>query len=232
MNAVVETDDASSTGEARRAANPIRPATLAEQSDRPSPSKDGTAEATPRGSTNQNPDGIGFLALLAEDIRTHEYQLVHPGLWAILLHRFGNWRMGIRSRWLRAPLTLIYRVLFRLLVLFFTVDISYVVKLGRRVRIWHHGGIFIMADSIGDDVWIRQNVAMGVLNRHDTSAAPIIEDRVDIYSGVCIAGNVRVGEGSMIGANSVITTDVPPDTVMFGNPARRVPGQRSSSRND
>ncbi|MEM7670627.1 MAG: hypothetical protein AAF317_16075, partial [Pseudomonadota bacterium] len=42
-----------------------------------------------RGRTNQNPPGIGFWALVAEDFRTHERKVFEQGFWALFVHRFG-----------------------------------------------------------------------------------------------------------------------------------------------
>ena len=175
-----------------------------------------------RGATNQNPDEIGLLALLREDYRNHDRRFLEPGLWAIWFHRFGNWRMGL-PRLIRWPFTILYRVAHRMMVLTFGIDLAYTVKLGRRVRIWHHGGIFINAESIGDEVQLRQNVAMGVARHNVEDGLPVIGDRVDIYTGACIAGAVTIGNDAVIGANSVVTADVAPETTVVGNPARRVP---------
>ncbi len=180
-----------------------------------------------RGSTNQNPRGIGLFALMREDFKAHDRLLLQPGLLAIWIHRFGNWRMGIRSSILRMPFTVLYRVAFRFTVLAFGIDLCYSVKLGRRVRIWHHGGIFINAKSIGDDVQLRHNIAMGIASRNDADGIPVIADRVDIYTGACIAGSVTIGQDAVIGANTVVTVDVAPNTMVIGNPARRVPGAAS-----
>ena len=57
-----------------------------------------------RGDRNLNPPGISFAALLHEDLQTFDGNLFEPGFWAIALHRFGNWRMDIRPKLLRAAL--------------------------------------------------------------------------------------------------------------------------------
>ena len=174
------------------------------------------------GDRNQNPAGISFFQLIAEDFRTHESNLFVPGFWAVAIHRFGNLRMDIRPRLLRLPFSLLYNILHAFMSGFFGINLNYSVKLGRRVCLWHHGGMFLGAISIGDDVTIRQNTTMGVLHKDDKWKKPIIEDRVDIGSGACIIGDVTVGHDSVIGANSVVARSFPPHSTVFGVPARRV----------
>lgn len=175
----------------------------------------------PKGDRNENPRGISFLELLVEDWKTHDSDPLQPGFWAVAIHRFGNWRMD-KPRPLRAPLTLLYNALYTGVNWKFGIDLGYTVKLGRRVRIWHHGGIVIGARAIGDDVHIRQNTTLGILSRDDLTAKPTIEDRVDIGAGACVLGEVTVGHDTVIGANSVVVKDVPPNSTMFGVPARPV----------
>ncbi|MCC7004154.1 MAG: hypothetical protein IT357_18510 [Gemmatimonadaceae bacterium] len=174
----------------------------------------------PRGDRNMNPPGIGLVSLLHEDYATHDRHLFEPGFLAVAVHRFGNARMGVRCRLLRAPLTLLYRLLFTMVSWVFGIDLPYTTRLGRRVRIWHHGGIVLGARAIGDDVHIRHNTTFGVMNRQELAAKPIIKDRVDIGAGACILGAVTVGDDCVIGANSVVIKDVPAGSVMMGVPAR------------
>jgi serine O-acetyltransferase len=177
-----------------------------------------------QGDRNNNPPGLSLLALLGEDLRTHDGEWLDPGFLAVAVHRLGNWRMGIRPRLLRAPLTILYTILARRVRIAYGIKLDYVVKLGRRVRIWHHGGMVLGAQSIGDDVHIRQNTTFGLARRGGGFVdKPIIGDRVDIGCGVCILGPVRIGHDSVIGANAVVLADVPPWSLAAGVPARPRP---------
>ena len=174
-----------------------------------------------RGQRNINPAGVGLLTLLREDLRTHDGNIFEQGFWAVAVHRFGNWRMGI-PRGLRIPFTLLYRFLFRWVQWTCGITLPYTVRLGRRVRIWHHGGMVLHARSIGDDVHIRQNTTFGIARRDQVHELPVIEDRVDIGCGAAILGRLTVGHDSVIGANAVVLQDVPPHSVAVGVPARIV----------
>lgn len=180
-----------------------------------------TAVPEGHGTRNLNPPGIGFLALLREDWRTHDGKLSEQGFWAIAVHRFGNWRMGL-PKLLRMPCTLLYRFLVKWVEWTCGITLPYTVKLGRRVRIWHHSGMVLHAASIGDDVHIRQNTTFGIARKDKLFELPTIEDRVDIGCGVAILGNVTVGHDSSIGANAVVLKDVPPRSVAVGVPAKVV----------
>jgi serine O-acetyltransferase len=168
-----------------------------------------------------NPPGLGLLALLREDLRTHDRNLFEQGFWAVSVHRFGNWRMGL-PKLLRMPATLLYRFAYKWVEWTCGITLPYTVGLGRRVRIWHHGGMILHADRIGDDVHIRQTTTFGVARRDALHALPVIEDRVDLGCGVVILGPVTVGHDSVVGANAVVVKDVPPFSVAVGVPAKVV----------
>jgi serine O-acetyltransferase len=190
---------------------------------------DGTPPPLPKGDKNGNPDDIGFLRLLREDLRTHQGDVFEQGFWALAVHRYGNWRMGL-PRLVRPPFTLAYRFLFKWVEWTCGITLPYTTKVGRRVRIWHHGGMILHARSIGNDVHIRHNTTFGVVRRDQNGYIPVIEDRVDIGCGVCVLGNVRVGSDSVIGANAVVLADVPPGAVAVGIPARVVGTRAMPSR--
>lgn len=174
------------------------------------------------GDHDGNPPGIGFLALLREDLHNHGGTVFEQGFWAVAVHRFGNWRMGFRWKLARAPLTVLYRVLYLFVECAAGISLPYTIRLGRRVRIWHHGGIILHARSIGDDTQIRQNTTMGIASVDRYLEIPTIGRRVDIGCGACILGKVVIGDDCKIGANAVVLTDVPPGSTAVGVPARVV----------
>jgi serine O-acetyltransferase len=177
----------------------------------------------PHGSTNQNPPGMGLLALLREDLATHDGNWLEPGFLAVAVHRFGNWRMGVRFKPFRAPMTFAYRLLYGVVEVMYGISLPYPTRLGRRVRIWHHSGIILNAHSIGDDVHLRQNTTLGLVAPERQMEIPTIGDRVDVGCGACILGAVTVGDDCKIGANAVVTEDVPAGSIAMGIPARIVP---------
>jgi serine O-acetyltransferase len=175
-----------------------------------------------RGDRNLNPPGIGFLALLREDLKNHGGTVFEQGFWAVAVHRFGNWRMSVRPRPLRLPFSLLYKFLEKWVEWTCGITLPYTVRLGRRVRIWHHGGMILHARSIGDDVQIRQNTTMGIASVDRHLDIPTIGDRVDIGCGACILGAVTVGDDCKIGANAVVLTDIPAGSTAVGMPAKVV----------
>ena len=87
------------------------------------------------GTRNMNPVGIGFWALVAEDFRTHGRDLGSQGFCTLFWHRFGNWRMSVRPRILRLPLSLTYKLMFKGCQWFGGIQLPYTVIVGRRVKL-------------------------------------------------------------------------------------------------
>lgn len=172
------------------------------------------------GRQNGNPAGIGFWALVAEDFNSHGRGAFSQGFWALFWHRFGNWRMGVRPKLLRAPLSLLYKIMAKLCEWLCGIFLPYTVRVGRRVRLEHFGGMILVAQAIGDDVIIRQNTTFGIANLQALTARPVIGNGVEIGAGAVIIGGIHVGDGAIIGANAVVTRSVPAGAVMGGVPAR------------
>jgi serine O-acetyltransferase len=181
------------------------------------------APPQPIGDRNTNPRDLPFWSLVAEDFRTNGSDIFRQGFWILFLHRFGNWRMDVRWKLLRAPLSLLYHILSKLGEMFFSIYLPYTTPVGRRVCIEHFGGMLLGARSIGNDVTIRQNTTFGIKDKSDLNAKPTIEDHVDIGAGAVIIGNITVGEHATIGPNSVVMNDVPPNSFAIGVPARVMP---------
>lgn len=114
----------------------------------------------PLGLTNANPPGLSLAALIAEDYATHGRDPFSQGFWALFWHRFGNWRMGIRNRSLRLPLTTLYFGGEKLTQWMGGIFLPYTVRIGRRVRIDHFGGMILVADKIGNGAMICANAVV------------------------------------------------------------------------
>ena len=136
------------------------------------------------------------------------------------VYRFGRWRYGVSVRIVRAPLSLIYKILKVLSQVLTGIDLPCEVTIGRRFKIEHFGGIIISGDAVfGDDVVIRNGVTVG-LRRSGIPGAPVIGDRVDIGAGAKILGAITIGDDVAIGANAVVLEDVPSNFIAVGVPAR------------
>jgi serine O-acetyltransferase len=160
---------------------------------------------------------------LREDWDTYERDWARQGFWVMLVYRFGRWRYGIRSRWLRLPFSFLYRLLKLASQILTGIDLPCEVKLGRRFLIEHFGGIIISGDTeIGDDVVVRNGVTIGLRRTHEPGA-PVIGNRVDIGTGAKVLGPITIGDDVAIGANAVVITDVPANSLAVGVPARIIP---------
>ena len=79
----------------------------------------------PVGNVNANPAGMSLPTLLAEDFRTHGGSLLSPGFWALAIHRIGNWRMDLRAKAVRVPVTAFYRGAYRGVIALWGIDLPY-----------------------------------------------------------------------------------------------------------
>jgi serine O-acetyltransferase len=160
---------------------------------------------------------------LREDWQTHERRLSRQGLWVMAVYRFGRWRYQIRWRAVRAPFSALYKILKVLSEILTGVELPCETVVGRRFRIDHFGGIIISGDAVfGDDCIVRNGVTVGLRNTGE-SGSPILGDRVDVGAGAKILGAIRIGDDVAIGANAVVLTDVPSNSIAVGIPARILP---------
>jgi serine O-acetyltransferase len=142
--------------------------------------------------------------------------LLYPGVWALGLHRVAHWLFVGELYFLARLVNHIARFLT-------AIDIHPGAEIGRNFFIDH--GFVVIGESavVGDDVTIYQHVTLGGTNptngvpgkRH-----PTIMDGVVIGSGAQVLGPITVGPRARIGANAVVTRDVPEGATMTGIPAR------------
>jgi serine O-acetyltransferase len=142
--------------------------------------------------------------------------LLYPGVWALGFHRVAHWLFVGELWWLARLVNHIGRFLT-------AIDIHPGARIGRNFFIDHGFTVIGETAIIGDDVTIYQCVTLGGTNpangipgkRH-----PTLENGVIIGSGAQVLGPITVGPRARIGANSVVTKDVPEGATMVGIPAR------------
>ena len=145
--------------------------------------------------------------------------LFYPGVLALGLHRLSHWLWEGR-------LFLLARLVNHFSRFMTAIDIHPGAKIGKRFFLDHGFSVIGETADIGDDVTIYQSVTLGGTNptagvggkRH-----PTLRNGVVIGSGAQILGPIELGEGARVGANAVVTKDVPPAVTVVGIPARAVP---------
>ena len=164
-----------------------------------------------------------MFADIREDYRAHDRDWSRRGFWTMLVYRFGRWRYSIRWRPLRMPFSLAYKILKVLAEILTGIELPCEVTLGHRFVIDHFGGIIISGDAVfGDDCRIRNGVTIG-LRTTGQRGSPVIGSRVDIGAGAKLLGPIHIGDDVAIGANAVVITDVPSNSIAVGVPARILP---------
>jgi serine O-acetyltransferase len=167
-------------------------------------------------------EDISLAALVAEDLRTHENNLLSPGFWALAAHRLGSRGTGVAPP-VRSAARAAHAVLATAVDWTWGIRIPIDTQVGRRIRIWHFGSLLLNARSIGDDVHLRHDTTFDALahaDANDPLARPVIEADADIGSGACVLGAVTVGRGARVGANTVVLESVPAGATVFGVPSR------------
>ena len=149
--------------------------------------------------------------------------LTYPGVKAVFFHRIANF-FSI------AKFDLIARMISQFSRFLTGIEIHPKAKIGKNLFIDHGMGVVIGETSeIGDNVTIYHMVTLGGISpsidsneQRDVKRHPTLKDNVVVGSGAQVLGPVVVGKNAKIGANAVVTKDVPENAVMVGIPAKNV----------
>lgn len=142
--------------------------------------------------------------------------MIYPGVWALGFHRVAHWLF-------EAQLFFLARVINHIGRFLTAIDIHPGARIGRNLFIDHGFTVIGETALIGDDVTIYQCVTLGGTNPANGVGGkrhPTIEDNVIIGSGAQVIGPITVGSRARIGANAVVTDDVPDGATMIGLKAR------------
>jgi len=149
--------------------------------------------------------------------------LTYPGVKAVFFHQIANF-------FCVAKFDLIARMISQFSRFLTGIEIHPKAKIGKNLFIDHGMGVVIGETSeIGDNVTIYHMVTLGGIspsvdsdNQRDVKRHPTLKDNVVVGSGAQVLGPVVVGKNAKIGANAVVTKDVPENAVMVGIPAKNV----------
>jgi serine O-acetyltransferase len=142
--------------------------------------------------------------------------LLYPGVWALGLHRVAHWLF-------EAELFFMARLVNHISRFLTAIDIHPGAKIGRNFFIDHGFVVIGETAEIGDNVTMYQGSTLGGTNPTNGVGGkrhPTLGDDVIVSLGAAILGPLIVGKGARIGANAVVTKDVPEGATMVGIPAK------------
>ena len=142
--------------------------------------------------------------------------LSYPGFHAITAHR-------IIHEIDKLDIPLVPRLLSNIVRFATGIEIHPAAKIGKRFFIDHGMGVLIGATAeIGDDVTLYKGVTLGGTSLGQGKRHPTIGNDVVIGTNASVLGAITIGDGSRIGAGSVVVRDVPPKSTVVGIPGRIV----------
>lgn len=145
-----------------------------------------------------------------------EVILTYSGLHAVWAHRIAHWLF--KRGWLTTA-----RMLSQISRFFTGIEIHPGARIGNRLFIDHGMGVVIGETcEIGDDVVLYQGVTLGGTGKEKGKRHPTIGNHVVVSSGAKVLGSFTVGDHSIIGANSVVLREVPPNCTVVGIPGKVV----------
>ncbi len=132
------------------------------------------------------------------------------GFMAIAIYRFGRWCRMISPRWLSISPKFIYQLLRVFSNLILGIELSTASRIGPGFYIGHWGGIVVGADcELGSGCSVGQGVTIGYKGAGKSTRGPVIGNNVYVGVSAVVVGEIRVGHGVVIGANTTVVKDVP-----------------------
>ena len=149
--------------------------------------------------------------------------LTYPGVKAVFMHKIANF-------FAIAKFDLIARIISQFSRFMTGIEIHPKAKIGKNLFIDHGMGVVIGETSdIGDNVTIYHMATLGGISpsinsndQREVKRHPTLQDNVVVGSGAQVLGPITIGKNAKIGANAVVTKDVPENGVMVGIPAKNV----------
>ena len=142
--------------------------------------------------------------------------MLYPGVWALAFHRVAHWLF-------QADLVFLARAVNHVARFLTAIDIHPGARIGKHLFIDHGFTVIGETADIGDNVTIYQCVTLGGTNPANGVGGkrhPTLCDNVIVGSGAQILGPITVGQRARVGANAVVTEDVPEGATMVGTKAR------------
>ena len=148
--------------------------------------------------------------------------LLKEGIWALAEYRFSHWvHFQVKLPILRQFLVFISIIWHKLTVIITRIELPKYTHIAPGLYIPHGGIIVIHPDArIGKNCTISHEVTIGIGGRGEKKGCPIIGEEVYIAPGAKIFGKIKVGDRVAIGANAVVTKDLPEKAVAVGIPAK------------
>lgn len=145
------------------------------------------------------------------------------GFWAIVQYRLAHSVYKMRFPIVKQLLQLIMLLWQKVIEITTGISIPASVKIGHSFYIGHFGGIILNAKTnIGNNCNISQGVTIGVSGQGEKRGVPIIGNDVYIGANAVLAGKISIQNNAVIGACSLVTTDVEENAVMLGVPAVKI----------